>query len=743
VVSKRRNNSIFGIFILLAVFTLLFSVVAVRFFYLQSMQTSDGKNLLVESQKRHSRTKTLIAQRGAILDRNGSVIADDTVSYLLQAVVSKDASKDTPKNPVHVVNKEKTAKELAKYISLTEGKILEILGTEDVYQVEFGSAGRNISSVVKKEIEKLELPGLIFVPQSKRFYKSGFFASHAIGYVQKNSKNNNKITGMLGIEKEFDDFLTGINGKLEYLADSKNRIYPGVKPKTTAAKAGATVETTIDRKIQTFLEDAMTKVNDEFTPVQMIGIVANPKTGEILAMSQRPTFNLNTKVGLEANWKNLAIEEAYEPGSTFKIFTLAAAVNEGVFDPNEPYASGQYKVGDDTIKDHNKTGWGTITYLTGVQRSSNVGFSKLAMEKLGPEKFREYITRFGFENKTGINLLNETTSKILFKYRIEQTTTAFGQGTAVTPIQQIQAATAIGNQGKMMQPYIVSKIADPITKKVLYEKKPTMVGEPITASTASQVLNYLETVVTSEAGTGKPYRIDGYSVAGKTGTAQISDLKNGGYLIGDRNHIFSFLGFAPKEDPEIIVYVAVQQPNLKIGQAGSLPVSRVFNPVVENTLKYLHIKPENIVKAQTISVEDFSGKTCPEVNAYFSGKLFSPIFIGNGEKVIGQSVQKNQTIIQGEKVIFLTDGELKVPNLTGWSLRDVNQLASLMGIKLKSTGNGYVTVQNPVENTVMNKGETLTIELKTPIESRMPVIEENQSATSSSVTKENEKKKTN
>jgi penicillin-binding protein 2B len=725
VVSKRRNNSIIGIFVLLAVFTLLFSVVGVRFFYLQSKQTADGRNLLVESQKRHSRTKTLLAQRGAILDRNGVVIADDTVSYLLQAVVSKDASRDTPKNPVHVVDKELTAKELSKYIEMPEEKILNILEAENVYQVEFGAAGRNISSRVKEEIEKLKLPGLIFVPQSKRFYKSGFFASHVIGYVQKDSDNNNKVTGMLGLEKEFDKYLTGINGEMDYLADSKNRIYPGVKPKITPPKAGATVETTIDRKIQTFLEDAMSKVQTEFTPVKMIGIVANPKTGEILAMSQRPTFNLNTKEGLEENWKNLAIEESFEPGSTFKIFTLAAAVNEGMFNPNADYPSGQYTVPGGTIKDHNGgKGWGRITYLEGLQRSSNVAFSKIAMEQLGPDKFMEYITRFGFDNKTGINLLNEATSKIQYKYPIEKTTTSFGQGTAVTPIQQIQAATAIANQGKMMQPYVVSKISDPTTKKVLYEHKPTVAGEPITPDTAKQVLNYLETVVTSEAGTGKPYRIEGYQIAGKTGTAQIPDPETHKYLFGDKNYIFSFMGFAPKDDPEIVVYVAVQQPNIQIGQLGSLPVSKIFNPVVENTLKYLNIKPENIAKAQSVSMPDFVGKTSADVTAFFAGKSFSPIFIGNGSTIVSQSIQPKQTIIQGEKVLFATDGAPKIPNLTGWSLRDANRLSSLMGMKLTSKGNGYVAIQDPPEGTIMNKGDLLKIELKTPTEFLLSAKEE-------------------
>ncbi|KDE48456.1 hypothetical protein DI43_04270 [Geobacillus sp. CAMR12739] len=220
-----------------------------------------------------------------------------------------------------------------------------------------------------------------------------------------------------------------------------------------------------------------------------------------------------------------------------KVFTLAAAINEGVYNGNETYRSGSYKVGPNTIRDHNDVGWGTITFNEGVQRSSNVAFSILVKEKLGEDRFLQYLHRFHFDRKTGIDLPNEAVGQIRYRYPIERITTGFGQGTSVTPIQQIQAATAIANDGKMMKPYVIEKVVDPDSGKVVLDHGPTVVGEPITAETARKVRAILETVVTSEHGTGRPYQINGYRVAGKTGTAQIPSA-SGGYLTGRENYSF-------------------------------------------------------------------------------------------------------------------------------------------------------------------------------------------------------------
>ncbi|MEH7479703.1 penicillin-binding transpeptidase domain-containing protein, partial [Neobacillus drentensis] len=466
-----------------------------------------------------------------------------------------------------------------------------------------------------------------------------------------------------------------------------------------------------------FLEDAMNKVDKEYKPQKIIAIVADPKTGEILAMGQRPSFHPKTKEGIDKGWHNEAIETSFEPGSTMKIFTLAAAVQEKVFNPNETYKSGSYQVTkkDKAIHDHNYSGWGTITYLEGVQRSSNVAFAKIAKEKLGFEKLREYLTKFGFDKPTGIDLPDETSGKIQFTYPIEKITTAYGQGTAITPIQQIQAATAIANGGKMIKPHVVKKIVNHDTGETIKSTTPEVVSTPISKETAKQVRDILETVVTSPKGTGGRYKIDGYSVAGKTGTANIPG-PNGGYLQGADNYMFSFLGMAPKDDPKLIVYVAVQQPDLDGTGLGALPVSAIFNPVMKNSLQYLNIQPSKSQKAQLNKLSDFIGKSVEATEKELKAKDIETVVIGKGTKVVRQLPESGTTVLEGEKVIIQTNGDKLAPDMTGWSLRDVMKVANIAGLKINSKGLGYVTQQNIKPKTIMRNGDFLIVDLKTPEE---------------------------
>ena len=368
---------------------------------------------------------------------------------------------------------------------MEESEILAKLQKKNVYQTEFGSAGRDLSHQTKLAIEELELPGITFIKDTKRFYPNGVFSSHVIGFVEED-ENTGKVTGALGVEKMLDKHLQEEDGSITFQGDLWRNILPNKQTEVQEPSDGATVQLTLDSKIQIFLEDAMSQVNDEYNPVKMIGIVADPDTGKILAMSQRPTYDLNTRKGLEKTWQNLAVEESYEPGSTMKVFTLATAIEEGVWNPNELYKSGTYKIDKSTtIGGHNgKRGWGTISYLEGVQRSSNVAFAKLAVEKIGSDTLLEYLKEFGFGKKTGIDLPHETTGQFAYKWESEKVTTAYGQGTTVTPIQLIQAATAIANDGKMMKPYVVEKITDSSTGETIKETKPTMVGKPISSETA-------------------------------------------------------------------------------------------------------------------------------------------------------------------------------------------------------------------------------------------------------------------
>ncbi|MBV7503832.1 penicillin-binding protein [Bacillus sp. sid0103] len=740
--NKKQPYMNAGATILFGLFGLLFFVLIFRYFSIQISGEVDGQPLAAKAQEKYSREGNLAALRGDILDRNGEVIAEDTNAYTLIAILDKKMTTN-PKKPQHVKDAAKTAKELAKYLEMDELEIYNIL-TKGIknhkFQVEFGKAGRDITNQTKNKIEDQKLPGITFIRDSKRFYPNGVFASHVVGYADRIEQKDKSITsvGKMGIEKILNNELTGKDGKVNFESDLWGYILPDGKEKITPAQNGNDVYLTIDQKIQTFLEDAMNKAAKEYKPEKIIAIVADPKTGEILAMGQRPSFDPKTKEGIEDGWHNEAIETSFEPGSTMKIFTLAAAVQEKVFNPNEIYQSGSYQVTkkDKAIHDHNYSGWGPITYLEGVQRSSNVAFAKIAKEKLGFERFREYLTKFGFDRPTGIDLPNETSGKIQFTYPIEKITTAYGQGTAITPIQQIQAATAIANGGKMVKPHVVKKIVNHDTREVVKSTAPEVVSTPITNETAKKVRDYLETVVTSPKGTGGRYKIDGYSVAGKTGTANIPG-PNGRYLQGVNNYMFSFLGMAPKDDPELIVYVAVQQPKLEGLEAGqgAIPVSAIFNPVMKNSLHYLNIKPSKLEKAQLNKLTDYKGMSVEETVADLKGKGVETVVIGKGTEVVRQLPESGTTVLEGEKVIIQTNGEILAPDMTGWSLRDVMKVANIAGLKLNSKGKGYVTQQNLKPKTPLRKGDFLIVDLKTPEEQWN--AENNQQADDQTQTDEN------
>lgn len=728
---KKQPNINFGAAILFLIFSLLFFVLLFRFLSIQVTGEADGQVLAAKAQQKYEREKTIEASRGTIFDRNGEVIAEDTVSYRLVAILDKSMKPDYVKDP------EKTAKALSDVIDMEESEIYRTLTKktkdgETPFQVEFGKAGRDLPLKTKRKIEDMELPGITFITDSKRFYPNGVFASHLIGYVEKkgNGKNKTDTVGMLGLEQSLNDILTGKDGKFSYESDIWGYLLPNGDQMIKPAQNGKNVYLTIDKKIQTFLEDSMNKVDKEYKPKKMVAVVADAKTGEILAMGQRPSFHPKTKEGIEKTWHNEVIENSYEPGSTMKIFTLAAAIEEGVFNPNEWYKSGSYKVTENSpaIRDHNEgRGWGNITYLEGVQRSSNVAFAKIVKEKLGYEKYREYLTKFGFEDPTGIDLPNETGGNIVYEWPLDKVTTGFGQGSAITPIQQIQAATAIANDGKMMQPYVISRIVDSDKKEVVKESKPKVKANPISPETAKKTRDILETVVSSENGTGyKRYNIEGYEVAGKTGTAQIPNPNGGGYLTGHENFIFSFLGMAPKDDPELIIYVAVQQPDIDLSTNGAEPVSKIFTPVMKSSLQYLNIEPSKKQKINSEHTPEVEGQTVEEAKKVLEKSGFEPIVLGKGNKVERQVPGNMYNLLEGERVVLKTDGELTVPDMNGWSLRDVMKVAKLANLKLNTVGNGYVVKQNLNAGAPLKEGDYLVVELERPVQkfTEDPEIEE-------------------
>ncbi|MGG1592271.1 penicillin-binding transpeptidase domain-containing protein [Terribacillus saccharophilus] len=709
---KNKTTQRMAMF-LLSAFALLFLVLAGRFLFIQASGEVAGVNLKEFAESKRTDSYTLEATRGKILDRNGMELAYDQPTYSIYAIVSEKYSADKD-HPIHVTEVDKTAEEIADIIDADPADLKERLQKgidKGLWQVEFGSAGSGLSQDQKKKIEALELPGIQFTEEAKRFYPNGTFASQVIGLAQR---QDGVISGLTGIEQQLNDQLAGENGNISYERDGYGFKLLNPNEEVSAAHDGDNVYLTIDQKIQTLLEDTLTQVDEKYNPKKVSAIVMNPKTGEIVAMSNRPSYDPNDPENVE-NWYNDAISNPMEPGSTMKMFTVASAIEEGKWNPDEMYKSGSFKVDKDTdIHDYNQS-WGTISYLEGIQRSSNVAVANLVANKMGEDTFLDYLKAFHFDRKTGVDLPGEIAGTILYNYQAEKISTSFGQGTTATPIQMVTAASAIANDGKMVTPHIIDKIVDPDTKKTVEQKKTEVQAEPISKETADETLKILESVVTSKHGTGKPYKLDDYSVAGKTGTAQIPNSETGKYMTGKENYLFSFLGMAPADDPELIMYVSVQQPELSATETGSEPVSFIFKNVMENALHYMDISPDQADDKNEVSekrVPDIEGMSVNATKKALEDTGMDVVVVGEGNKVATTSVESGQTVLEGERAIIVTD-EPTMPNIKGWSMREVLELGELLELDVETINSGYAKTQSIKKGTKLNKNDYLAVEFST------------------------------
>jgi penicillin-binding protein 2B len=732
---KKKFRFQWGAFLMFVVFGGLFFLLFGRLLSIQITGQAEGKQMAAMAEAKYARESILKAERGKIIDRNGELIASDTLSYRLIAVLNEKATEKGAKKKRHVTDFDKAADLLSRFIPMEKEKMIQIRdkavkNNSEVYQIEFGKAGRDISHetmlAIKEAAEKEGVTGLQFIEDKKRFYPNGDFASYLIGFAMREEDENGKVStvGKMGLEKIYNKALTGTDGKVNYKTDIWGYLLPKSDEKIVAAKDGMTIQLTIDKTIQNFVEDAMNQVNEKYSPKKMLVIVTNPKTGEIYAMSQRPSFHPATREGLTENWLNEAVQNTIEPGSTMKMFTLAAAIEEKKWDPMAKYQSGQYTIYDKTIRDVKRGGWGRITFLEGFQRSSNVSMAYL-LERMGDRTFIEYLRGFGFGEKVGIDLPNEAPGIILDVNPSERLTTSYGQGSTVTPIQMIQAANAIANDGKMMKPYVIDKIVDPNTGEVVEDHKAEERKSPISAKTAKQVREVLASTVTSEAGTGRKFALSGYSVGGKTGTAEIPNKGGSGYLSGDGNYLYSFLGMAPIDDPQLLTYVVVQQPKLELGQHGSDPVAELFTSIMESSLKYMNIVPENSQTSSTKSLSNHIGEDAKSSMAVLEQQGFSPILIGEGGKVKSQYPEKGTKLSEGSLVLLETEGDTTLPNFSGWSKKMALSFKMLSGLDIRLNGDGFVTEQSLSAGAVISKSDPVVLQLKSPKDQHTP-IEQNE-----------------
>ncbi|GIQ64132.1 stage V sporulation protein D [Paenibacillus cisolokensis] len=619
---------------------------AALLFRLGYVQLWIGEELSAKAEESWRREVPFAAKRGEILDRNGIRLAYNISSPSVMAI------------PVQIKEPERTARELASVLGMTEDKLYKLL-TKKESIVRLNPEGRNITPEKAEQVRKLALPGIVVAEDSKRYYPFGSLAAHVLGFAGVDK-------GLAGVEAKYDSLLKGINGSVSYLADAAGRQMPGSNDTYRAPRDGLNLQLTIDKQIQAVMERELDAAMSRFKADHMIAIAMDPDNGEILGMASRPTYEPDKfrEVPAEVYNRNLPIWMTYEPGSTFKIITLSAALEEGKVDlKNERFFDpGAIEVGGARLRCWKKGGHGSQTFLQVVENSCNPGFVTLG-QRLGKEKLFDYIKNFGFGAKTGIDMAGEATG-ILFKLNrvgpVELATTAFGQGVSVTPIQQITAVSAAINGGTLYKPYVAKAWIHPETGETVSEIEPEAVRQVISPETSKQVREALESVVAK--GTGRNAFIDGYRVGGKTGTAQ--KVVNGRY--SPNEHIVSFIGFAPADDPEIIVYVAVDNPQgIQFGGVVAAPIVR---NILEDALDILDVPPRSnqlpraykYGETPIVTVPNLVGKTVSDIYEDMNMN-FNLSSAGTGSTVIRQAPAAGTRVERGSTIRIYLGSDADLP----------------------------------------------------------------------------------
>ena len=710
---RTRNNIKYSkIFIFVSLF--LFALMLVRVTQLALSEEIDDTNLQALAKKRTTKTDIIKAERGNIYSSDNEVLAQNVSSYKLIAYLSPSRTTDED-NPQHVVDKEKTAKELAPILGISEEEILGYLNKEGIYQTEFGSAGKGLSELTKEQIEKLNLPGIDFEESLKRYYPKGDFASYVLGYakeettVDQDGNEETNMEGEMGIEKYYDSTLKGEDGYVTYQKDLRGYKIAGTNEISKDASRGKDIYLTINSSIQFFVEQALSEAEANYNYEWFTIMIADAKTGAILASSTSPSFDPNVRN--ITNYLDMNVSSPYEPGSTMKIFTYMCAMEQGVYNGNETYHSGTYVTTDGTeIGDWNRAGWGDITFDRGFALSSNVGVINLIDRYLSADVLRSYFKKLGFSKKTGIELPNESEGKIDFKYETEIFNAGFGQGITTTPIQNIQALTSLTNGGVMLKPYLVERIVDPDTGEVVYEGERTEVDTVASETTVNKIKDLMWDTVNTPGMTGAGYRLDGYNLIGKTGTAQIADENSGGYLTGESDIISSFAGIYPKDDPKVIIYASVKRP-----EGGNQRVIwTAIKDIVVNISKYYGTDPSSTEdnSLEEYSLSSYKNKDVNNSKAELESMGMTVTVIGDGTDVINQYPIKGEKITAGTKVFLITNSSnMTLPDVTGLSSKQAEDLLRLLGVNVKLEGNGYVTAQSVGVGTLITAGMEVTLAL--------------------------------
>jgi stage V sporulation protein D (sporulation-specific penicillin-binding protein) len=682
-----------------------------RLAYLQFIKGAELTDKAIDNRLREVPVE---ARRGTIYDRNGKELA---VSITSETVAAE---------PRRIIDPEATAAKLATVLGMEKEAIKKLL----TKKTGFVWIKRKVEDSKINQLKQLEnskqgeLTGIRFIPESSRFYPNDNLAAHVLGFATRTDAD-----GAGGIEGALDKELKGIAGKIVSERDATGREIPNGESKYIPPIEGKSLVLTIDETIQHFVERELDALMLTYNPLNAAIIIMDPKTGEILAMANRPDYNPNKYWEFDQKtWRNFAVSDSYEPGSTFKVITAAAALEEGVVKPNDRfYDPGFIEVLGKKIKCWKAGGHGALNFLEVAENSCNPGFITIGLA-LGVEKFNQYLQAFGFGRQTEIDLPGEATGILVNPKRATQldlATMSIGQSNAVTAIQLITAVAAVANDGVLMKPQLIKEILD--VNGQVQQIKPKQVRQVISKSTARELSGILESVVAN--GTGEKAYLEGYRAAGKTGTAQKA-MPAGGYQQG--KYVASFAGFAPADNPRIAALVVIDEPQGQVYYGGQI-AAPAFKAVVGDTLKYLGVPPkltpdklkpklEQPAKAVAIVPQVINLPLGEAQNILYKEK-FSWTTEGEGKIVLGQFPLSGAEIGEGTKITLYLgkstqvvpgDSIVSVPNIVGKTLREAAATLALAGLKMNPEGSGVAESQSIAPRTKVKAGTVVKVKFGSP-----------------------------
>lgn len=714
---KKNSNKSARIMFRVFAFLIILLILNVTYLGVTGKHLISGTDIdaFAKSHGGEQKVTTLYAKRGTIYSSDNEVIASDVKKYKLYAILSH-TRKDAKNKPQYVVDKEKTAKALAPIIGMDEKQILKRLNT-DAYQVEFGKYGNNLSSIVKDEIEALNLPGLEFEEITTRNYRYGDFASYEVGYAQLltdelNEKSTASLVGKMGIEKTYGKWLSGTNGKKVHLVSNQGYTLPNGVISEEPPESGDDVYLTIDSDIQTELDMQLKELAEGVKADKATCAIMEAKTGRILGISNYPSFDPN-KRDFE-NYFDLFLNEPVEPGSVFKSFVYANALSDGKLNLEENYQSGKYyyKVNGKnvaTIRDHNGgRGWGSISYKQGFYYSSNTAICNILMNKTDKESLLQDYEDLGFFKESTIDGLSSAAGVAGYKRSgnrtLEYLTTGFGQGSTFTGLQLMRAYSVFANDGKTAEPYLVDKVVDSTTHEVLYQAKPQYSKQIFSSEAVSEVKDLLSGVVNIKGSTGYKYHMDDIHLIGKTGTGQVA--KDGRYMSGYNTH--SFVGLAPYDDPEIVMVLWFQS-----SASGSQESAKFVKAVTRAAMNKVNEQPTKEVETSTFVLDSYTNQSTEYAKNILTEHQLTPLIIGDGKTVMDQ-YPKAKTEVSSKSRVFLQTNSttITMPSMDGWSRKEAEAFGSMANVDIEFKGIGTIYKQSVSKGTKLKANQKITVYAK-------------------------------